>query len=149
MNPRTTLAVDPSKPGNNTGVAFFVGSALTHCWLHTDTKAPPYQHADLLVIELPQVYPGARNEDPNDLIQVARAVGQWEQSCSYGELKLIHPRAWKGTIDKRVVNNRTLSCLTPSERAQIPQLPDYKLHNVLDAIGLGLFIVGRFGRGGR
>lgn len=147
---RNLLAIDPSKPGNNTGCAYFVGLSLISAWLHTSEKAPTYTHAvDLLVIELPQVYPGARNEDPNDLIHVARAVGQWEQSTTYGELRLVHPRTWKGTIQKAVMNRRVLECLSIEERAKLPELPAGKLHNVLDAVGLGLVTLGRLGRGGR
>lgn len=143
----TLLSVDPSKPGNNTGVAYFHKGQLAFAWLHTQTKAIPGP-VDLLVIELPQVYPGARAEDPNDLIQVARAVGQWEQATSFQVLELVHPRTWKGTVDWRVMCRRIVQALSESERAKIPELPEGKLHNVLDAIGLGLWALGRIRRGG-
>lgn len=142
------LAVDPSKPGNNTGVAQFVAGTLTGAWLWTEATAPvhpahPWQ-PNILLIELPQIYPGARDEDPNDLIQVARAVGQWEQAFGYGaELVHVYPRQWKGQVPKKIHVARTLAKLTDAERALLPALPASKLHNVVDAAGLGLWLLGR------
>jgi hypothetical protein len=118
--------------------------------LHTDPLAPDWKltgdfrfHA--LLIELPCVYPGARQEDPNDLIQVARAVGQWEQACSFHELHHRFPRQWKGTTPKDIHNRRVLAALTDGEREILErlELPKTKIHNVIDAIGMGLWVYGR------
>jgi hypothetical protein len=56
------------------------------------------------------------------------------------------PREWKGTLDGDVMVERIKSRVDerPAERArvQFPQAQD-KHHNVWDAIGVGLFVVGR------
>lgn len=138
------LCIDPSKPGNNTGVAHFLKRELKLCELWTWARAGR-ETCDVLVIELPQVYPGARDEDPNDLIQVARSVGMWEQAVQCEECHLVHPRKWKGTVAKEIHNRRTLAKLEPSELALLDalKLPASKKHNVIDAIALGLWALGR------
>lgn len=138
------LCIDPSKPGNNTGLAWFTSQRLAGCQLWTWARAGR-ETCDVLVIELPQVYPGARDEDPNDLIQVARSVGMWEQAVSALEVHLVHPRKWKGTVAKEIHNRRTLAKLEPAELALLEalKLPASKRHNVIDAIALGLWALGR------
>lgn len=137
-------AVDPSKPGNNTGLARFYGGVLKSAYLWEKPFAPDRIVPHVLLIELPFVYPGARDEDPNDLIQVARAVGQWEQSTAgCGRIVHVYPRTWKGQVPKKIHTARTLAKLTSSERGVLPELPASKLHNVLDAVGLGLWLLGR------
>lgn len=138
------LCIDPSKPGNNTGVAVFESRVLVQCALWGE-KLAAAERCEVLVIELPQVYPGAREEDPNDLIQVARSVGMWEQATECNEVYLVHPRKWKGTVAKEIHNRRTLAKLEPRERALLEALylPASKRHNVIDAIALGLWATGR------
>lgn len=145
------LCVDPSKPGNHTGLATFTVGALTWCDLHEGDRAYPVgRYVSAVLIELPEVYPGARSEDPNDLIQVARAVGQWEQVYTGFAVPVfhVHPKSWKAQVPKPIHNARVMTALYESEQTLIPSLPKTKLHNVLDAIGLGLWLHGRIGRGG-
>jgi hypothetical protein len=58
------------------------------------------------------------------------------------------PSAWKGQVPKSVHHARILAALSYEEQSRIPKLPTSKLHNVLDAVALGLFHVGRVKRGG-
>lgn len=136
------LSVDPAKPGGNVGLAAFRDGVLLHCWLGAEHCPIGF---DALVIELPQVYPGPRNEDPNDLIQVTRTVGWFERIAqeSGARTTLVKPRDWKGTVKKEIHNDRVLARLTPAELALLPKLCKSKLHNVIDAIGLGLWKLGR------
>jgi hypothetical protein len=138
------LAIDPSKPGNHTGWAQFTGGLLVACGLHELVCADPSKvaGADIVVIELPQIYPGVRNEDPNDLISVARAVGQWEQEAARqgAQTCLVRPREWKGQTPKAIHGQRTRERLSSLEAVLVP--PGTR-HDVIDAIGLGLWYLGR------
>lgn len=102
---------------------------------------------DQLVIEWPQIYPHARGkgQDPNDLLCVAGVVGAilgetW-RDAEY--IKLVHPADWKGQVPKKIHNARVLQRLSAEERTRLPDLPASKLHNAIDAIGLGLWYLKR------
>jgi hypothetical protein len=151
----TLLAIDPSKPGGNTGVAWFKNAQLMRCWIHNDQRAPTLVSApDVFVYEQQYITPADIRGSAavvakrmNDLMQLQRCNGQWEQAVARANaLAQIHapyPVQWKGSVDKEVHNDRVLKRLTPAEREVIPKLPKSKLHNVIDAIGLGLWALGR------
>ena len=137
---RTLLAVDPGK--HFCGWAFFVDGVLHSCGLDVPDEIALLMHAERLVIELPQIYRASRTKgDPNDLIDVALVVGQI--MASFTDVTLIKPRAWKGTVKKEVMTARIESKLTDAEKALIPRLSISLRHNVVDAIGIGLFSLGR------
>jgi hypothetical protein len=111
----------------------------------------PFDHCphSVLVVELPQIYPGPRKEDPNDQITLAVNHGRWLQRAGQDVQVLTpHPKEWKGSVPKRIHQPRILSALAPQERALIPDLPQSKLHNAIDAVGLFLWACGRM-HGGR
>jgi len=122
-------------------------------WLATKTAVMPWDwlfREGQLVIEIPQVYRvGKSKGDPNDLIKVAVQAGQWiERAKLYGASVYRHlPQEWKGQVPKNVHHERILAALSPAESARIPKLPKADAHNMLDAIGLGLFHLGRISRG--
>lgn len=104
-----------------------------------------------MIAEWPQVYPsgGARtNEvDPNDLLPLAGVVCVVLGRFS-GELMPIvcqspRPREWIGNVPKSTAAGEALtcargllitSCLSPAELKLVPNQ-----HDVVDAVGLGLF----------
>lgn len=93
-----------------------------------------------VLVELPQVYAQRHwKGDPNDLIQVATTVGRIMQLCPSAEQVL--PRRWKGTVPKKVMLERIVSKLTLAERVMVAACPGPKSkhHDILDAIGLGLW----------
>ncbi len=99
------------------------------------------------VVELPRIYPGSRSGRPNDLVDLAAAAGII--GAVFGPVEFVHPRTWKGTVPKEVMTRRILTRLTDEEHkvhdryeAARPRAkkPD---HNVLDAIGVGLWKRGR------
>jgi hypothetical protein len=108
--------------------------------------------ADSLVIEIPRVYPGARQEvPPNDLVRLALRAGEVKglyRSISV-ETHELFPRDWKGGLDKDTSHYRVLAVLTEQERALVEaaKLPKTKKHNMLDAIGVGLHHLKRRYRG--
>lgn len=142
-----TLAIDPGV--KHLGVAVFDGGALVCAGLikTEDKKALSeilftYGYPDSVVVELPQVYQRSKSKgDPNDLIAVAVVVGALQERLR--RVELVKPRTWKGTVKKEVMLKRIVSKLTAEETALLPKLSKSLVHNVIDAIGIGLFAVGR------
>jgi hypothetical protein len=98
-----------------------------------------------VVIERPQVYTQRKQKgDPNDLITVALNAGAFA-GLFYGQA-LIHdyrPHRWKGQIPKGVAIERFQRRLSIEERARVEEVPKTLMHNVWDAVGLGLHHIGR------
>lgn len=140
------IAIDP---GNCTGWAtFHATTGLLHYAGVTDVVSGSFTgYYTNLVIEIPQVYRTAQSKgDPNDLIKVAVQAGQWIERFRACEVKRVLPNEWKGQVPKSVHNKRVLACLTPEELERIAKLPESKAHNMIDAIGLGLWHFGRLRR---
>lgn len=100
-----------------------------------------------VIIEKPQWRPHEKKVDINDLINLAVMVGRFEQIYkSHGSLvELVWPSTWKGSVPKNVHNQRVLACLTKDELSRVPVRPRARTpdHNCVDAIGLGLWKLGR------
>lgn len=127
-----TTAIDP---GEHAGWAMFSDRDLVACGPGT-----PDVFVGEVVIECPFIYP--RGEaDPNDLIILARRVGRLEERAGK-PCVLVFPRTWKGTIKKAIMTARIRKKLTDTERTLLTKDD----HNVIDAIGLGLWRVGRLGK---
>ena len=140
---KTLATVDP---GRGLGWAIFRDSRLVASGLFDGTdlvgvtlrlKSLYREHRPSMgVIEIPQVYQQRLQKgDPNDLIGVAVLAGVAVATMApYCQAELVHPRVWKGQRPKDVDNRWTLSQLDADELAVAG-----KNHNVLDAIGLGLW----------
>lgn len=165
--PPLLLAIDP---GSDTGWALFDKGVLVGCGHMPFDKAISYPFSpfviDLLFIEVPQAYPGAKQPVPvNDIIELGFRAG----TIVGGQVALRRivayettlPQAWKGGTPKEVHHRRLLSVLSATElgtvptkrakgakRAGSPNPADFN-HNILDAVALGLFRAGRVGRGGK
>lgn len=142
------IAVDP---GRVTGVASFRGGELREAG--TEKKATIFDkdwgyslpHVRVLV-ENPRWYP-RDHTDVNDLLDLAVFVGELKRAyegvgC---DVELVWPRTWKGNVDKGIMGQRILGRLTTAEVALLPRRPrarDFD-HNMLDAVGLGLWRLGR------
>lgn len=142
-------------PGENTGGAYFVDGELVWAGLlslldgtHTN------MHSDRLAIEVMFIRPddlkgsaAVAAKRMNDLLSVNIHAGQWIRSVSAAHTRRLFPHQWKGGLSKERHQPRILEALTPAELARLPALPASKFHNVVDAIGIGLFDLGRMGRG--
>ena len=144
-------------PGNNTGWAVFADRVLTLAGV--DKKASLFRPVTpripggvvlafetSVLVEIPRWYPHDQ-VDTNDLIDLAVLVGEVKrfyesQSC---KVELVFPRTWKGSVPKPIHNKRVLAALTPGELALLPRRPRAKDHdhNCVDAVGLGLWKLGR------
>lgn len=80
----------------------------------------------------------ARAGDLETLRDVAR-----ELQALTGRLALVAPSAWKGNVPKRITSSRILRELAVEEIDRIAELTK----ETLDAIGIGLWVSGRLGRG--
>lgn len=91
---------------------------------------------DVVVCEVPQVYPGFREQDPNDLIEVSLVAGVC-LSCAVKSI-VVRPHAWKGGVPKDIHNKRVLAKLDAAGRALVAAIkPASKRHNAIDGVGLG------------
>lgn len=95
------------------------------------------------IVELPQVYTSKHQKgDQDDILQLAGVVGAICQ-CNGGDVQTVRPREWKGTVAKEVMATRIVSRLDEAERAAIVRKSAALDHNIIDAIGIGLWYLGR------
>lgn len=152
-------------PGRDAGVALFVGGRLVGARL-LDGRSPAAGLTDLgllvgdaeVIVELPVLYPGGRSRAPGgDLLTLAYRAGRLVQAVvgALGprEVKVveIQPQAWKAQVVPEILEPRICAHLDPDEEALVRAsvgFEESKTHNVLDAAGIGLWRVGRMGRGG-
>ena len=147
MEYRSVIAIDP---GATTGWAVFGGGDLWEAgytrMIHlTELPDVPLLPA-ILIVELPVIYPmGKGKGDPNDLIKLAELAGMirgWYLTRAPGIVTAtVTPRTWKGTVPKKIHNERVLGRLTSKERDILPKRPraqDFD-HNMVDALGIGLW----------
>lgn len=149
------LAIDP---GVTTGWASFANGCLYQCGLGA-TWARTFQYAPI-VIEKPQVYPHTGAKEANDLIDLAIMVGEYKRELGPDGVELVRPHAWKGNTPKHVHHNRVRRVLLPPELTLLGPALEYlaacekateglrkpptgRWHNLLDAVGLGLWKLGR------
>lgn len=146
------LAIDP---GADTGWAFFDSCRrLKACGLAAQVVClgDPPLHPERVLIECPKLRPrGEKN--PNAILQVARNAGEWAGHFGTTKVEYLTPNDWKGTTSKDISNARTWAKLDTHEQGIVDAffraapgrngLAPSKRHNVLDAIGIGLFGVSR------
>ena len=158
------LAVDPAI--TCTGWAFFVGERLDRCGI-IETKANmPFDRRIrsigqgilqatpgvplMLVIEWPQIYHKWSKGDNNDLLPLAAIAGNLMSHFPWAKTQLPKPAQWKGQVPKDVHNARVLKRLSVDETRLVAaaRVAKSKAHNMIDAIGLGLWALGRMTKTG-
>lgn len=144
---------------------WFDGVLVTVGW------RPPVSARDL-VIEVPVIRP-RRKGDSQDILDLMRVVERWaSKAVNVVEVK---PEIWKGQTPKPIHHRRLFEALTPTERAvladasgrTVEDVRGYitkacqilartgvvarysrKDHNLFDAVGIGLWYLGRTDRTG-
>lgn len=101
---------------------------------------------DEVVIEQMQVYTLDKQKgDQNDLIDLSLLGGRL--SCLAETLTLVRPGTWKGQVPKSVLEKRTRATLGPGElqafERGVEGVAKGAHHNVWDAVGIGLWRLGR------
>lgn len=122
---------------------------------HAMLCSTSWPDADEAVVELPRVYRRSK-ADPDDLIRLAFFAGAL--SCGPWPCRVARPHDWKGNVpkvatgswDRYVIHRRIWKLLDPHEcaiyQAALDRIPARLRHNVIDAVGLGLWGVGRLGK---
>lgn len=105
---------------------------------------------NLIVGERQVVYPGAKGlkTNPNDLLDLAMCAGAFYGALCVemkSALQIVAPAEWKAQVPKEITRERIKAILTPQEISRIRK--GGEMHNVWDAIGIGLFACGRAKRG--
>lgn len=139
------LAIDP---GVNSGWAIFAGGCLTDCGLgHPRHRA---LEVTQVIIEHPRIYPGGRTKDPQAIVRLAVNAGEWggRYRAVVDGVRYVEPREWmRGNPPKKINHPRILKELRPDERAVLDAvlgvLAKSKHEHVMDAVGIGLFALGR------
>lgn len=145
------LALDP---GECTGFAVFQDGVLRWAGVTTLLETLAFR-PDRLVIEIPNAHESKGEKrskrDPQAIVTLAITCGQWIRHISAPDTVRLFPSVWKGQVPKTAHNARVLACLAPHELQAFHFYTDglaaSKLHNVIDAVGLGLFNLGRMQRG--
>lgn len=153
----SVLAIDP---GTDMGFALFdARGCLTACGLGDPRSSEHHRIRDItrVVIEKPMIYPGGRTKDPNAVVTLAVKAGEWGGLYrQWVTVEYVLPWQWKGQVPKDIHHERVLAKLTDEEHAIVNAMrtdvrgnaraaavAPSKRHNVIDAVGLGLFAVGR------
>lgn len=101
-------------------------------------------HLDKVAVELMQSYDAKHQAgDQNDLIELAGVAGAVVGLFADASAVSYTPREHKGQVPKEVHNARVQKKLTPEERAAVEECAPSLMHNVWDAVGIGLFQLGR------
>ncbi len=104
------------------------------------------QGLDWVCTEGQQVY-GRGVGNPNDLLPLSFVCGGIQSVFDVQKRFMPLPRQWKGSVPKEIFARRIMLELTPEELKIFDEkkkdIPKSLLHNVVDAIGLGLYAVGR------
>lgn len=160
------MGIDPGLRG--CGIAIFKGPWLERAWYQYNServeRGPKAwadmgravnrgleergfsTNVDVLCIEYPQVYKTRwQKGDQDDIIQLAAATGSVSRSLDIANKFGVVPVAWKGNVPKPVHNGRVMKRLTEEEKGLMESCPENLRNNLIDAVGLGLYIIGRAG----
>ncbi len=135
------VAIDPGKHAS--GIAVFSNSLLTAAYYTNDTSVLSWVDPFTpVIVEIPQVYVVSKG-DPNDLIALAFAAGRITRMFS--DAQTVRPAQWKGQLPKEVHHRRVTKALVDAEVQVIARsgAAKSKVHNVMDAVALGLWKLGR------
>jgi len=153
----STERITAIDPGATSGYAQFAEGKLFAAGTFSGEAFPEVWHrgyAQTLVLEVPRIYPSGGKGDPNDIIQLAMRVGEirghYVRTAS-ARIVEVFPRTWKGNVPKEIHHARVLAQLGDQERAvlapharRVTKTNPHGLdHNMLDAVGLGLWFLKR------
>lgn len=153
------LAIDP---GACSGWAIASDKKITYCGVidYRDGGSilaqlilpiPRNTNITSLVIEVPQIYKHSKG-DPQDLITLAILAGRLISEALFqfrgiDTITLVKPAEWKGQLKKDVCSQRTWDRLSEKEQSVVSAggrgIAQGKVHNMMDAVGIALYAVGR------
>lgn len=160
---KSTLTIDPGSKG--LAWAEWQGATMLSCGLHiteqVDIEDRAQDHADYfraeafarVVVERMTHYSTgqARDAKANDLLDL-QLIGAYVAGKSIepdGRILFVRPAEWKGQVPKDVMGRRIFAKLSDTEKErygnETHRIRPSLRHNVLDAIGIGLWFFGRLG----
>lgn len=145
------FAVDPGV--EQCAVASFKGSGQLHfTWFQSEALAGNDDRTDpaQCICELPEQRGRSTNIRMSDIIDLTWAGAR---VCANLPTETVKPSAWKGQVPKAIHHKRMEAALTPEERIVLRncllKVPGPVQHNLKDAVALGLWKLGRLGRGAK
>jgi hypothetical protein len=150
---QSIIAIDP---GEVTGWAVFLdgklaalgvaapgGNVLDQYLMRHSALAP------IVVIEEPRVVPGTPSA--RDIVRLSMTAGRWLERAylvAGVDAELVTPSAWKGQVPKQIHHKRIVAALDADELRRVEALrcAASKVHNAIDAVGLGLWRLARLSR---
>jgi len=147
------IAIDP---GISTGWCHITPAGILACGRGEDFIPSAWGQKELTaVIEDQEVYPQTPASQANNLITLAHRVGRYQERLeSRGPApSLVLPKLWKGQVKKPVHHARMYTKLTSVERkvvdAVTSKIPEKATEDVLDAVCLALWKLGRLPKSGQ
>lgn len=135
------VAIDPG--ANHFAWAGFTAGKCTEAGYQEGSRIVLYSWAQnlaststSLVIEQMVIYPGLRQENPNDLIKVSFTSGLI--SAHFCDVFQVPARDWKGQVPKSVTELRVKEAVPHVEKL-LKDVRASKRNHVYDAIGIGLW----------
>lgn len=140
----------PLKTGNQAAECRAVAMAVCQ-WV--DEAGYSDEHITQIAVEWPRMLPpGQQRGDQNDLPALAAVSTAVTIAFPAVEVKSLYPRDWKGTVAPDVMTMRISNRLSEHEATRVQwhgKARDPRcgvMHNVFDAIGIGLWVLGRLDR---
>ena len=99
-----------------------------------------------ICIEVPVKY-ATRRSTHKDVDRMLKVIAEIERAYPSSKVSKCTPFQWKGNTPKEIQASRILSALTKTEHDAITWPKKSLRHNVIDAIGIGLWRLERLGRG--
>lgn len=135
---------NPMKEGNTAAAARAMAGAVLELFV-------PYGAVvNAIALEWPRIYAsriraGATKADPNDLLGLAAVDAAIAMLLRYAHVDCFAPSDWKGQLPKAAAETRIRGRLSEAELAVLDaaDAPPSLLHNVVDAVGIGLHRLGR------
>jgi len=161
------VTIDPGK--HALGWALWIGGVLIACGLSRSNApglaAMAADHAlsitrgcqgvgimrvDLVTVE--HMEAGNERVPPQDLIEVEAVGCLTAAAVTNGQVALLPPSTWKGSLPKQVIHDRNRDVLSAGERLLVDRAcakaPRTNWKEILDAVGIGLFDLKRTSRAG-
>lgn len=138
------LAIDP---GADYGAALFDESSRLLCW--AAFRALPSAEVSHLYMEDQEIRRGGKART-KDIIRLAQTAGRLAEKVRAPKETWVHYSKWAGSQPPHALEARILGCLSSEERATLKAAlknvaMSYR-HNVVEAIGIGLYATRRLPR---
>lgn len=144
-----TYAKNPERIGSGYNEFYEMAN---EAWRLVSHELPCHFSAVVCVVEMPVVYPGSKKgNDPNDLLALTGVGGAFVSIVQYAltgaistpiSVKTVKPAEWKGQVPKQIMNERVQKKLSKEELGKVVSVGALD-HNTWDAVGIGLFALGR------